>query len=122
MSDRSIIVSDFVYCGECTKVLRKHFESLCKLNLTHPCGYLHTIFKEYWTGAAEFELENEGLLSNICKEICHTIRLVLLSEDGGTKMYILRPNKLEIIFSLHDLSEENINRNLRSGDTRENSG
>lgn len=40
--------------------------------------------------------------------------------NGGTKMYILRPNKLETVFSLHDLCEENINRNLRSGDIREN--
>ena len=101
MSERGSFVTEYIYCTKCFKAA----ESV----LIADDKYLKGVTIPVWSGSIteclpiiagkvggmregeEFEVFENKLIPEICKIICHNIRIAVISDSDGERFFVAKP-------------------------------
>ena len=93
MSERGSFVTQFIYCSECLEAVKKvllsddkYLDSSIIKNRPIIGGKIGGSYEG--EGLTTFELE---LIPKLEELICHQVRIAVLSDSGGDKIFIVNP-------------------------------
>lgn len=88
MSEHGSFVTQYCDCGKCFEVVKKHLlaqgKFLCSQVITWQDDGLE-LPNEFW-----FDFGHK-----IAKEICHTVRIAVLSDNGHDEIFVIGPGDTE---------------------------
>jgi len=95
MSERGSFVTEFIYCPNCFEAIKpiliddnKYLDSTTIKTRPIIAGKIGGLYAGEELHTFEFDL-----IPQLEKVICHKIRIAVLSDTGGNKIFIVRPQK-----------------------------